>query len=290
MRSKSQLQKRGAAIRKATPNILEELFEMQNRICDLCGFPIQDLVFAALDHSVPVIVFARGPMSTKEAIRQANDSSNLRAVHFSCNSKKQDMTREEWFEKVLDKKVGEPRIWTRKEIKKLQDKLSEIGRAGSYLAHKTRPEVFKENGRKAVETGQIYEMLNLPQTKAAQRRNGHRLGQENIKTGYSREIGRKWGPINGPKNGGKAVKEGRAWGRTREGCVKGGTETARQSIINGKAQEFGEIWGPINGRKAVDTGQLASVASAGGIMSNHIRWHVNRGIVNPDCPHCASNS
>src|SRR5216684_136980 len=103
MGSKLKIQRRVAIIRKATPNILEELFEMQNRICDLCGHPIQDLVLASLDHSISIIVFARGPLSIKKATLLANDLSNLRAVHSSCNSKKNNKTRADWFARGLDK-------------------------------------------------------------------------------------------------------------------------------------------------------------------------------------------
>ncbi len=119
-RSQSSVRQRSQFIRKRKPNLLEEHFEMQNRICDLCGHPIQDLILAVLDHSTPVIHFARGPLPTAEAARQANDPTNLRAVHFSCNGSKGDLSRREWFERGLNKKMGEPRIWTDGELLNLQ--------------------------------------------------------------------------------------------------------------------------------------------------------------------------
>src|SRR5260370_23571720 len=112
MTTPQEVRERSQRIRAATPNVLGELYEMQNRRCDLCGEPIQDLIVAALDHSTPVIIYARGPLSIEDAVAQANVPANLRAAHASCNSAKNGRTREEWFALGLDKKVGKPRVWT----------------------------------------------------------------------------------------------------------------------------------------------------------------------------------
>jgi hypothetical protein len=99
-------------IRNAQPKCLEELFEMQNRICDLCMRPIQDLVFAALDHSIPIIHFLQLPLA--EAAVQANDPKNLRCAHMECNSAKKTMTRVEWFARGLNNRT--PRLYSAEDL------------------------------------------------------------------------------------------------------------------------------------------------------------------------------
>jgi hypothetical protein len=172
LKNNMDISKRAKLIRRATPNILEELFEMQNRICDLCNKPIQDLIFAALDHSIPVISFAKGSLSIKKAIQAANDLSNLRAVHKFCNSSKGDMTREEWFAKGMNEKVGEPRIWTQIEIEEFRKRLAK----GPHLG-----------GRKMVESGKL-SLLRTPEHQIKAARAGGRIG------------GKIGGRISGRKN------------------------------------------------------------------------------------------
>ena len=81
------IKERARVIRKATPNgdTLRNLWDMQNRLCDLCGHEIQDLALAALDHSIPVIWFARSPLPLEDAIAQATHPKNLRCAHFLGN-------------------------------------------------------------------------------------------------------------------------------------------------------------------------------------------------------------
>lgn len=107
---------RARAIRKATPDVLPQLFEMQNGLCDLCGQPIQDVCLAALEHSVPVNHYARSPLPIEEAIEQCNAPGNLRAAHYSCNSAKSGLTREEWYAHGYDKSVGKPRLLNETEL------------------------------------------------------------------------------------------------------------------------------------------------------------------------------
>ncbi len=108
-------------IRQETPNCLEELFEMQNRLCDLCGLPIQDLICAVVEHSVPIVHFARTVKTLREASKQANDMKNLRCAHSSCNAVKQELTRDEWFARGLNNR-DIPRIFTLGELENLRQK------------------------------------------------------------------------------------------------------------------------------------------------------------------------
>jgi hypothetical protein len=99
-------EERAQRIRDTTPNILRKCFEAQGHLCDLCGQEICDVSEAELDHSTPVIWFARSPLSDEEAVRQANDLQNLRAAHASCNQSKKQRTRKEWFERNPNKCPG----------------------------------------------------------------------------------------------------------------------------------------------------------------------------------------
>jgi hypothetical protein len=157
----STIQERAKAIRRATPDCLEELFEMQNRICSLCSQPIQDIVVCELDHGTPVIRFARAwDIAIEDAVRECNDPSNLRAVHALCNHVKHDMTRDEWFKAGMPERVGKPRVYTDVELLELQFRLGAGGRV---------------SGRQNVESGRLARIGELPQSKEARRNNG-RLG------------------------------------------------------------------------------------------------------------------
>jgi hypothetical protein len=48
----------------------------------------------------------------------------------------------------------------------------------------------------------------------------------------------------------------------------------------------GKITGPVNGKLAVDSGQFAKVAPGGRAISNHVRWHVKRGVFQSRCTLC----
>jgi len=139
--------KRALLIRKATPNILGSLFETQNHLCDLCGFQIQDLICAAMDHSTPVVRFAKMNITIEDAIALANDRTNLRAVHHHCNHVKQNRTREQWFALGLDKTIEQPKVLTEGQLLELQFRLGSGGRVGGHRAHELHPNMAVTNGR-----------------------------------------------------------------------------------------------------------------------------------------------
>lgn len=257
------ISERVKAIRAATPDILAELFEMQNRICDLCGQPIQALVCAALDHSIPVIAFARGPLPIEDVVLQANAPENLRAAHTNCNSAKHDKTREEWFAFGLDKTIDTQRTYTTEELLELQVRLSTTGRKAGRIGGRATNKTT--NGRKS---------------------NGGRIGgRASVANGHP-----------GTANGARRNKEkctgiftpGMQVRGARAGGLIGGRISGRKQVENGIGMfapgydktKGGRVSGPINGRK---------VGLAYGLKNNHIRWHVKRGVVSPSCSLCVKS-
>jgi hypothetical protein len=272
MRDKLEIQKRAASIHKATPNILEELYEMQNRKCDLCGNWIQDLIFAALDHSIPVIKFARNlDIPIEEAIKQANDPPNLRAVHSLCNSQKWEWTRDEWFAKGMDKKVGKLRTWNEEEIEEFKKQFlssrSPGGKVSGPIVGKNHaknktgacgrsPEKMSEDGRKAGiiarDTGQLASIAPRGGRAAKEKKVGI------FSPGYDRSTGPRISGHNQFKN-----KTG-IFARTPEQMTEDGRKAA--SIANKNKD--------LNGKSLV------------AVKSTHKRWHKDRGIINPNCSLC----
>jgi hypothetical protein len=101
-----------------------------------------------------------------------------------------------------------------------------------------------------------------------------RAGLTNVITGQIHRLGVAFGPISGRK----AVESGQLSRiRSIENSVKGGRIGGRLGSREGKARQ-----GRINGLKAAENGNLAR-ARVGAL---HIRWHVRRNIINPNCSIC----
>ena len=176
---------------------------MQNRICDLCGHEIQDLMLAALDHSIPVIRYARClDLAIEDAIRECNHPENLRAAHSSCNAAKNGRTREEWYAAGLNDR-DKPRFLTDGQLLDLQFRLGAGGRVGGRTAgrrnvesghwahihtleHQSRAGLAR--GKQLVESGEWERFRTLPQAKAAQRQSGRERGQQTVTGGHLARI------------------------------------------------------------------------------------------------------
>jgi hypothetical protein len=103
--------------------------EIRERIRLIRRHPIQDLILATIEHSTPVIYFARSTMPIAEAIALANDPKNFRASHTTCNSAKGGrMTREEWFARGLNEREA-PRLMTEGQLLEFQFRVGASGRA-----------------------------------------------------------------------------------------------------------------------------------------------------------------
>lgn len=254
---------------------------MSNRLCDLCGHEIQDICLAAIEHSIPVIRYARcSDIAIEDAARECNDLSNLRVAHRSCNVAKLDMTREEWYAKGLNDRE-KPRYRTDIELLEFQFRMG----AG---------------GRKNVELG-ILDKVRTPEHQSKAGRVGGRIGgrvqgRKNVENGHCARL----------------LAEIRDLPQTKEAQIRAGRDIfKRKTGIFGMAPEQkleasskggrigGPIGGRIQGRKNVENGQLARIRAAGGRASGriavesgrldrgrHTRWHVNRGIISPTCNLC----
>lgn len=303
--------RRVALIRNTTPDILEALFEMQNRVCDLCGRPIQALILAALDHSTPVIHFARSDMPIADAMAQANASKNLRCAHSSCNSRKHNKTREEWFARGLNEN-DQPRLFTNDELQGLRVRMSERGRKGGRVSgrqnaksghcariaaaggrrnHELHPEQSIAIGRRNVENGHMDRIRALPQTREAMRRTGRvlglRFGSVMAESGHCARIAHLGGRANAERGAGIFAMTPK---QRAAASQKGGRIGGRTNVKSGHLQSISAL----GGQAHVRSGHLQAITAMGGRIGapivNHNRWHIKRGIFNPVCALCRATT
>ena len=293
------VQIRTKEIRKATPNCLEELFEMQNRICDLCGQPIQDLILAQLDHSVPVIRYARAwDVAIEDAVRECNRPSNLRAVHSSCNHKKSNLTREEWFKKGLDKGAEKYKIFTKEQLNFFKFQLGLGGRIGGKkggikaVKNKTgihSPEFDRSANGFKIKERQIgifapgylqkgiggrrrFEIHGSFATQESRSKGGVIQGQRNIESGHWASLQTQEIRILGGKAAGKKAAESGQINtiKTYESSLKG--------ALNQKVEDKSR-GGQTQGRKNVASGHLERI--------RHIKNHLKKNKFFDTCKFCA---
>lgn len=185
-------QQRAKLIRNAMPNCLQELLTKQKGVCDLCNQLIQDSIFAHVDHSFPVIRYARAwDIAIEDAIRECNDLSNLRVVHILCNHRKKTLSREEWFARGLDKQEAPP-LYSEEDIKKLKV---------AFLAHQSK--AGKRGGEWAVLNNAGIHSLDYDGTEVSRRN-----GQRNVESGHLRSISSKGGKVSGAIQGQKNKESG----------------------------------------------------------------------------------
>lgn len=247
-------------IRAATPDCVEELFEMQNRICDLCEQPIQDLILCELDHSIPVMRYAKClDVSIEDAIRECNHPDNLRAAHFVCNHRKSTLTRQEWFDKKLNEVTH--RFYTDEDLLKIKICRQKAGLIGG-----------PRGGRKVVE-----KQVGIHAPDFDRALNGRKFGRlEALKIHYLypemfKEIGRR------------NVESGQlASLRTSEHQSAAARISGRQNVESGHLRSICSSGGKVGGRKHAESGHCANISAKG----HHIRWHVKRGLVSLTCNLC----
>jgi len=117
------------------------------------------------------------------------------------------------------------------------------------------------------------------------------VGRKNVETGHLKSISVKGGLA--------AVKSGQIFKiATREARSKGGQRSGQQHIDSGHIQALGRKYGGkfltrevcskagrIGGKTNARTGHMQRMQR----ISNHVRWHVRRGIVRPACALCVTN-
>jgi len=268
----NEISKRSKILRKTTPDCLIQQFEAQNRICDLCDGVIQDVVLAELDHSIPIIFYARSLNTPiEQAIKDCNSLHNLRATHSSCNAVKHDLTRDEWF--AQGKNNREVKIFSEKEILELRYRAGEGGR-NRFRIH---GDAFTAESRsRGGKTSGIQNVLNGHLESIRTKENQAKGGRTNVLNGNLERIRSLDASIRGGKTQGRiAVESGQLASIT----------TFEVRSKGGKKQ------GPIQGRKNVESGQLAALRTPEHQKeASHIRWHTNRNIVNPKCKLCMEQS
>ncbi len=278
------VKERTRLIRNATPDVLEELFEMQNRICDLCEQPIQDLILAELEHSVPVSRFAKSELPIDEAIRQAHAPSNLRAAHVHCNHVKRGRTRDEWFALGLNRKVGNPKNYSDKELETFRIRLSIGGRKQGVLSFKNRTGIHADG----------FDRIGTA------RKGGLRTQQ--LHPEIASNLGRRtrlfypgMAEKNGRLAGSKHKRNGTGiFSLTKEqklaACSKGGFKNVESGHLASIQSAGGKVSGKMNVENNTGIcGMSHKEHIAAGYKSSHVRWHVKRGVLNPKCKLCVAS-
>jgi hypothetical protein len=156
-------------------------------------------------------------------------------------------------------------------------------------------------GRKNAESGQIQALgrKNAENGRIQGRKNvesGHMqaLHRKNVESGHLDRIRRLAALSLTPEQRSKFGHVGGSIGGRISGPIQG-----RKNVESGHIQELGRIQGCKNvenghiqslgraqGRKNIENGHLARITVLGGRAASHIRWHVRRGIINPNCRLC----
>lgn len=263
-RPRAEVDERTQAIRntsRAEAGLREQLFNQQNGKCAVCfaDLPYSDNPFLTVDHCLSVMQYACSNLSIEDAILFCNDESNLCLVHVECNSAKNAYDLEDFHKLIASGEImlGEPRTHTQEEIDAERVRLSEVGRKGG----RNQPREAKAKGGR-----KHNELYGNPATPEGRVKGGH--------------IG---GRIGGKIGGRKAVESG----QLASVAAKGGHIQGRKNVEEG-TDLFGMTAEQKSaaGRKAGRMGSHEAKATSGR-LANHIRWHVKRGIKNPDCPLCS---
>jgi hypothetical protein len=107
-----------------------------------------------------------------------------------------------------------------------------------------------------------------PERVEAIRKLGYIQGAKNVETGHMERIR-------------KAAEDAGILPAARRKQQQG-----KKNAENGHMARLGREWGLFYGKKCAESGLLRSVCVAGGKAGSHRRWHVDRGIPNPNCSFC----
>jgi hypothetical protein len=295
-------------MRESVGELRAKLCEAQCDSCFLCGKWMQsrDGVIVAVDHAIPVYIWAESYLPIAEVCQYANDSKNLGAAHTECNTVKQAQDADEWFEAQHGDHMN---VAT-----KSSDKIETLRKRLSCAASKAG----RIAGRKNVESGHLAEarkrcdykkMGSMAGSLTKQRRHGI-FGLSPQQRSMNSKLG---GRIGGKVSGGNHAKNGTSiCGFTFEQRRNAGLKGGRKCVESGqlararKNCDYKKM-AAISGRIASETGQarasvLAILAARKERLKNdpqfaqeisnasrramHIRWHIKRGVVNVKCSFC----
>jgi hypothetical protein len=115
---------------------------------------------------------------------------------------------------------------------------------------------------------------------------GKKGGRVCVENGWAATLGEIYGAKNAASGLMLRVRqEAEAKGILAQ--VRARQQQGKKNAENGHMSGLGKEWGPIQGRISVESGLLKRIGPLGGKMATHRRWHVKRGIVNPNCNLCA---
>ena len=162
---------------------------MSNRLCDLCGYEIQDICLASIEHSIPVMMYAKClDVAIEDAIRECNSPDNLRVAHSSCNKMKNSKTREEWFAQGLNNReipcfLSVAQLQERKLRAGAASRVNKENKVGIFgMTHEQHQAAGKASSLKQKENGTGFYGLTLEQ----RQENGKKQSREvRVRTGLA---------------------------------------------------------------------------------------------------------
>jgi hypothetical protein len=137
------------------------------------------------------------------------------------------------------------------------------------------PENGRRQGQHNVETGH----LDTVRTKVSCSKGG----QANAKSGWAAQLGRSG--VGGRISGSKAAASGQIQAL---GYVQG-----RLNVENGHLDSIRSLanqvkGGRVSGKNRVESGHMAKIQTPENrAKANHVRWHINRNVLNPNCSFCS---
>lgn len=193
-RPKNEIEERSKAIRADfvrrydTDLLRQELFDAQSGLCAICKEAVQsaDSVVCAIDHAVPVFLYASWDFPIEEASGYANARRNLLVTHIACNTVKKHADFEEFVERLDSGEINLeiPKVLSGESIQKIRDRLTIQARKNG-----------KKGGSKNANSGHCARIAHLG-GRALSHEVRVRAGRRNVETGHIKELGRSQGLEN----------------------------------------------------------------------------------------------
>jgi hypothetical protein len=286
-RPKHEVEERTRAIRADfarrynLDELREQLYREQEGICAICTKPIQDSCGAicAVDHAISVYMIANWGWKTEKAIEVANARCNLLAVHVACNSQKREADYEELIEQIQRGEIvlGQVQLLTADQIAVLVDASKERARKAG-----------RASGKKHVENG--FDFVKLGKI-------GGKLGGK-ISGPMSRTIYVIDGKLTCSNC--KASKPISEFGKTKRGpsgyrgwCSLCRSEKEYLPVADAKKKALRakyETDAAFREYAKSKAAQRYVPSKLGRSHGQHVRRHINKGIVSSTCKFCQQSA